>query len=143
MLTSRFSFTRLLAQMFVTLALVVGLVAAPGSPAQAKPDPGSGPTPVPSKDFCGGSGASKAVPEHWGKANFKPSCRLHDSCYSHESHTSRKDCDLTLLRSLRLYCDLAYAKGARRSLCHAVAGDYYIGVRVGAKKHYHGHGSNA
>ncbi len=95
-------------------------------------------------DYCGGSGASKWVPDHWGLASFRKACKAHDKCYSSSSHTSRKSCDSTMYKGLRSACNHAYWFSPGLLInCHEVALTYYVAVRKFAKSHYHGHGSAA
>ncbi|GAA3543726.1 hypothetical protein GCM10022222_29220 [Amycolatopsis ultiminotia] len=93
------------------------------------------------KDYCGGSGISKWVPDHWFKADFGPACESHDRCYSHTSTTDRLTCDKGLLTNLRDRCMYAYSSGAKAQACFAVAKTYYEAVRKFAKSHYHGSGN--
>ncbi|WP_020497326.1 phospholipase A2 [Sciscionella marina] len=92
------------------------------------------------KDYCGGKGPSKWVPDHWGKANFAGSCKRHDACYSPKSHTDRLTCDRAFRNDMRRVCHDTYASGVKQRLCLGMANTYYKAVRKYAKSHYKGSG---
>ena len=85
-----------------------------------------------------------AVPDTFGSANFAPACDIHDDCYSSDSSTDRRACDLQLLFNLRSACYQAYASQAGLLLtCYTVAAIYYVGVRLFGAYAYHGTGNPA
>jgi hypothetical protein len=98
-------------------------------------------------DYCGGSGRSAIVPDHWFKASFTYDCRVHDNCYAKSSKHSRLSCDQGLRVEMRSSCLGAYGlrdkdySRAKYNLCLVRTGHYYVGVRVGAKKFYKGSGN--
>jgi hypothetical protein len=98
-------------------------------------------------DYCGGTGASAIVPDHWYRANWTSSCNTHDKCYSRTSTTSRLTCDKGLHIDMNAECHSTYVAlwpdSKMYSKCLGVANEYYIGVRWGAKGHYHGKGNPA
>ena len=82
------------------------------------------------------------VPDSFGEANFTTACDNHDDCYS--SSTDRLVCDLAFLGGLRAACADAYPAGSSlRLTCYAVAGIYFVGVRLFGASFYSGTGSPA
>ncbi|HWH99482.1 MAG TPA: hypothetical protein VNT27_04065 [Propionibacteriaceae bacterium] len=82
------------------------------------------------------------VPDSFGEADFTMACDTHDTCYS--SSTDRLVCDLALLAGLRAACADAYPAGTSlRLTCYAVAGIYFVGVRLFGASFYSGTGSRA
>ncbi|WP_158605465.1 phospholipase A2 [Amycolatopsis panacis] len=113
-----------------------------GATAQAAPDTSqTARVQLAKKDYCGGSGISKWVPDRWFKADFSDSCARHDRCYSRASSTDRLVCDKNLLQDLRGACTQAYPSGLKGATCRGVARTYYEAVRKFAKGHYHGSGN--
>ncbi|WP_031470019.1 phospholipase A2 [Sciscionella sediminilitoris] len=130
---------RAAAVLLTAAAITFGVeAAAQATPAQPNPH-----TAVAKKDYCGGSGISKWVPDHWFKADFSTACFNHDNCYSHNSNTDRKTCDINLRTALRDSCLRAYPSGVKGKTCFAVTSTYYGAVRKFAKSHYHGSGNPA
>ncbi|KAL4238249.1 hypothetical protein ACF0H5_002962 [Mactra antiquata] len=69
---------------------------------------------------------------------FRPDCNKHDVCYGcgEKFGISRRECDK------RLYARIIERCRTDRSVryegwCNAVTTDYYLGVRLGGKRHYH------
>jgi hypothetical protein len=88
--------------------------------------------------------ACNFVPDTFGAANFARACLAHDACYSPISPVDRLQCDLRLLQALTAECARAYPFDfARRSTCNAVAGIYFIGVRLFGGFAYQGTGNPA
>jgi Prokaryotic phospholipase A2 len=84
------------------------------------------------------------VPDVFLTANFQPACALHDLCYAQGSPVDRLECDLVLLSNLIEACNSALGLTfAQRLSCYAVAGIYFIGVRLFGEDAYQGAGSSA
>ena len=84
---------------------------------------------TPSTNGCGPSGwKNKAVRDHWGKANFTPSCNKHDVCYG-TCGADKSDCDLNLAREAMNACGDAYPDSpTRRAACETIAVIYGMAV---------------
>lgn len=93
-----------------------------------------------------GDGCTSA-PDSWGKANFRPVCDRHDSCYSRSSTKDRKTCDEEFFAGLLGVCARAYPPyqpitAAQYAGCNGVAAAYYAAVRQFGGSHYEGRGKN-
>jgi hypothetical protein len=82
-----------------------------------------------STNGCGPGGwKNKAVRDHWGKANFTPSCNKHDVCYG-TCGSNKLDCDLNLAREAMNACGDAYPDSpTRRAACETIAVIYGMAV---------------
>jgi hypothetical protein len=82
------------------------------------------------------------VPDSFRTADFTEACQAHDDCYS--SSTSRLECDQMFLEDLLNTCAAAPGlQPAQRLTCYAIAGIYFIGVRLFGASFYTGGGSPA
>jgi hypothetical protein len=71
------------------------------------------------------------VPDSFLAADFTLACDHHDDCYERRSSMSRLNCDQVFLTEL--INTWAIAPGfqpAQRLTCYAIAGIYFIGVRL-------------
>jgi hypothetical protein len=90
------------------------------------------------------SDACNFVPDTFGAADFAPACSAHDACYGPLSSVDRLQCDLLFLQALTAECASAYEFDFARLLtCNAVAGIYFIGVRLFGGFAYQGSGDPA
>ena len=88
--------------------------------------------------------ACNFVPDTFGDADFSDACRAHDVCYSPGSPIDRMQCDLLFLQALTAECAEAYQFDfACRLICNALAGIYFLGVRLFGGFAYHGSGDPA
>jgi|SoiMethySBSTD1v2_1073268.scaffolds.fasta_scaffold06332_12 phospholipase A2-like protein len=84
------------------------------------------------------------VPDSFLTADFTLACDHHDDCYERRSSMSRLNCDQMFLTELINTCAMAPGfQPAQRLTCYAIAGIYFIGVRLFGASFYQGSGSPA
>jgi hypothetical protein len=97
---------------------------------------------------CGPSGSwvRQVVPQGWnGTVNWTPACNRHDDCYDRSSTTDRSVCDRRLGNEMSDACRRVYSSPyavETKTACQSTSAIYYVAVRKGGAKWYHGRGRN-